>query len=123
MIFKCSFTLHRFAFADDLAMAADNLWALLKLLAVVLPRSEVAINLRVKAKKTIATPLWRGPHMHNTRRCTADIFPPWVVIQGALKAVYLGGLIGPEVSDEDRWSQIVSKFMSRARPLGGLGLG
>ena len=39
-------------------MATDSMWALLKLLAVGLPRVEVAINLRVKAKKMIATPLW-----------------------------------------------------------------
>ncbi len=32
-------------------------------------------------------------------------------------------LIGPEVSDEDRWSQVISKFVSRGRLLGGLGLG
>ena len=84
---KCSFALRLYAFADDLAMATDNLWALFKLLAVVLPRVEVAINLRVKAKKTIATPLWRSPHLHNTKHRIADILPLWISEQVSLKAV------------------------------------
>ena len=53
--------------------------------------------------------------MHNTKRRIADILPPRVSVQVALKAVYLGVFIGPEVSDEDRWSQVISKFMSRGR--------
>ncbi len=44
-------------------------------------------------------------------------------MQVSLKVAYLGVLIGPEVSDEDRWSQVISNFMYRGRLLGGLGLG
>jgi hypothetical protein len=51
-IIKCTFRLRLFAFADDLPMATDNLWALLKFLAGVLPRFEVAINLKVKPRRS-----------------------------------------------------------------------
>ncbi len=56
IIFKCTFKLRLCTFADNLGMATDNFWALLKLLVVVLPRLEVSMNLKVKPKKTIATP-------------------------------------------------------------------
>ncbi len=35
----------------------------------------------------------------------------------------VGWPIGPDATDEDRWSPVISKFMPRGRPLGGLGLG
>jgi hypothetical protein len=44
-------------------------------------------------------------------------------VQVLLKSVYIGILVGPDVTDEDRWMQVISKFMSRGRLLGGLRLG
>ena len=112
-----------FAYADDLAAVVPDIWHWLRLAAPVFDLLIAATSLKIKPRKTNIIPLWSNPQLFNMKRRVSTIIPSWAGVEITVAAKYLGILVGPDVSMQDRWAACLVKFDSRVRVISALGLG
>lgn len=109
------------AYADDIAVVLENLWATAPAIADLFDTYGRISNLRLSGDKCVLVPLWPG-NVSDIRTLLVNRVPAWKNFLVAFTGKYLGFWIGPE-SGEQAWKQPLLKFKSRCDFVSSLGLG
>ncbi len=109
------------AFADDIALAVDNLAEALPILQGIFQDLEKVAGLALNKPKCVLIPLWPSDKRRVSREL-ATHFADWAQITVNYSGTYLGVVVGPE-SGDTFWDKAVKKYLDRAKSWGQLGLG
>ncbi len=112
-----------FAYADDLALVAANIWEVLKPLETCFLLVERGLHTNLNIKKSVAIPIARSAKNFEIKRRIVDNYPFWQSIAVENSAKYFGIIIGPEVTPTARWAPTTHKYLQRSHVLARLGLG
>ena len=100
------------AYADDVAVVAEDLLIAAPIIQQVFDLATLAINLRLKPQKSIIVPCIFNP-VDRIRDLVHTHIPEWTSFSIRSEAIYFGVLLGPRVVHHHRWTATMDKLLCR----------
>ena len=109
------------AFADDIGYVIFDIRITFPKFVVCFELFAKVSNVKLKLKKTIVVPLWRGD-LNRAKQLISSIVPEWAGVHVAFRAKYLGLQLGP-ICRESQWSSALQKYELKVQEARSTGAG